>query len=99
MIPLLVFIGAGLGGVARYGIATLIHHDGATVFPWSTLIVNVTGSLVLGFLYVLVEGNAASPQWRALLGIGFCGGYTTFSAFSYESLRLVQGGDWNRAAA
>jgi fluoride exporter len=95
--PLVVFIGAGLGGVVRYAVAMLMQQDGAAAFPWATLIVNVTGSLVLGFLYVLLEGSAGASQWRAFLGIGFCGGYTTFSAFSYETVRMLEGGDWNRA--
>lgn len=98
MIPLVVFFGAGVGGVARYAIGGFIQQAAGSTFPWGTLFINVTGSLLLGFLYVLLEGTAASPQWRALLGIGFCGGYTTFSTFSYETVRLLETGDYNRAA-
>ena len=98
MIPWVVFIGAGLGGVARYTLGGIIQQAAGTGFPWGTVTINVTGSLLLGFLYVLLEGTAASPQWRALLGVGFCGGYTTFSTFSYETARLLESGDWERAA-
>jgi CrcB protein len=66
-------------------------------FPWGTLLINVTGSLLLTFMYGLLEGTAAAPEWRAFLGIGVLGGYTTFSTFSYESVRLLQDGEWERA--
>ena len=97
MIAILVFVGAGLGGVARYAVGLLIHQPEANAFPWATLLVNVTGSLTLGFLYVMLLDAAGSAEWRAFLGIGFCGGYTTFSAFSYETARMLESGDWNRA--
>ena len=96
MISLFVFLGAGLGGVARYMVGLLVQAD-AHAFPWATFLVNVTGSLMLGFLYVLLENSAGSAEWRAFAGIGFCGGYTTFSAFSYETARMVESGDLNRA--
>ena len=99
MIPVLVFLGAGAGGVARYAIGGLVQTATAPTFPAGTLFVNISGSLLLTFLYALLENLAAPPQWRALLGIGFCGGYTTFSTFSYEAVRLLQGGEWTRAAS
>lgn len=97
MIPLVVFFGAGIGGVARYVLGGLVQQAAGATFPWGTVFINVTGSFLLGVLYVLLEGSLASPHWRAFLGIGFCGGYTTFSTFSYETARLVESGDWNRA--
>lgn len=97
MIPLLVFLGAGFGGVARYALGGVVQNAAGPTFPAGTLFVNVTGSLLLTFLYGLLENIAAPPQWRVLLGIGFCGGYTTFSTFSYESVRLLQDGEWTRA--
>ena len=99
MTALLVFLGAGLGGIARLGLGTMVQQAAGPGFPWGTLIVNVTGSLLLGFLYMLLEGNASAAQWRAFLGIGFCGGYTTFSTFSYETVLMLQAGNWNRALA
>jgi CrcB protein len=97
--PLIVFAGAGAGGAARYALGLWIERMAGTGFPWGTLAINVTGSLILGFAYAWLEGIGASPEWRLLLGIGFCGGYTTFSTFSWESVRLIQGGAWGAAAA
>jgi CrcB protein len=68
-------------------------------FPWGTLVINVSGSLLLMFVYNFLEGTAAPSEWRAFLGIGLLGGYTTFSTFSYETVRLLQDGEWKRAAA
>ena len=99
MVPLAVFIGAGLGGLVRYAVGGWIHRFAGAGFPWGTLAVNVTGSLALGLLYVLLEGMAAPRVWRAFLGVGVLGGYTTFSTFSYEAVRLLEGGQWARAGA
>ena len=96
MIPLFVFLGAGLGGVARYAVGLRFQVEG-NVFPWPTFLVNVSGSLILGLLYTLLGTANGSPETRAFLGIGFCGGYTTFSAFSYETARMLDSGEWNRA--
>ena len=95
---LVIFVGAGLGGLVRYGLSEWIQDAAGAGFPWGTLVVNVSGSLLLTFVYSVLEGTAASPEWRAFLGIGILGGYTTFSTFSYETVRLIQDGDWSRAA-
>lgn len=94
-----VALGGAVGSLARYAIAILIPaRPGA--FPVGTLVVNVTGSILLGFLMRYgLESVSASPQTRLLLVTGFCGGYTTFSAFSYETARLVEDGQWTRGAA
>jgi CrcB protein len=97
VLALVIFLGAGIGGLARYGVGIWTQGVVGPGFPWGTLLVNISGSLLLTFLYVLLEGTAGSPEWRAFLGIGFCGGYTTFSAFSYESMRLLQDGEWQQA--
>lgn len=97
MVALVIFVGAGLGGLARYGVSGWVQAAGGAGFPWGTLLVNVTGSLLLASVYAFLEGTAAAPEWRAFLGIGVLGGYTTFSTFSYETLRLVQDGQWERA--
>ena len=95
-----VAIGGAAGSVARYLIGTLIQQRVGGTFPLGTLVVNVSGSLLLG---VLMEASLASPALtrdaRALLATGLCGGFTTFSTFSFESIRLLQDGDHRRAAA
>ena len=99
MAILSVFIGAGAGGVSRFLLGTWIQTVTGGAFPWGTLLINVTGSFALTFTHYLLGGTAASADWRLLLGVGFCGGYTTFSAFSYESLQLLESGAWSRASA
>jgi CrcB protein len=79
----LVFIGAGLGGVARYAVGGWVQTASGSSFPWGTLFVNVTGSLLITALIGALEYTSASPEWRLFLGIGVLGGYTTFSTFSY----------------
>ncbi|MFF0296052.1 fluoride efflux transporter CrcB [Kitasatospora sp. NPDC004614] len=89
---LLVIVGAAVGAPLRYltDRAVQARHD--TVFPWGTFAVNVSGSLVLGLLTGAVAAGAASSQLQLLLGTGFCGALTTYSTFSYETLRLAESG-------
>jgi CrcB protein len=93
-----VALGAGVGGVSRYLLASAIQQRAGTSFPWGTLVVNVTGSLLLGFLirYALATPSL-SVEMRALLTTGFCGGYTTFSTYSYETATLMEDGQYSRA--
>jgi len=93
-----VALGSAFGGAARFALGLFLQQRAATAFPVGTLIINVSGSLVLGFAvrYALAATDG-SPEMRALIATGFCGGYTTFSAFSYETLTLVQAGDYRRA--
>lgn len=97
MTSLVVFVGAGLGGVARYAIGQWVQGSAGADFPWATLLINVTGSAALALAYGLLESTAVTPEWRAFVGIGVIGGYTTFSTFSYETVRLIQDGAWERA--
>lgn len=94
----LFFVAAGsaAGGAARFAL-TLAAQPDTVAFPVGTLLVNVIGCLILGGL-LQVLGARPSYQLQLLLATGFCGGFTTFSTFSYESIRLMQTGLWNRAA-
>lgn len=93
-----VAIGSAFGGASRFAIASAVQQR-AGVFPVGTLLVNITGSLALGFLFRYALGSTSmSAETRALLTTGFCGGYTTFSTFSYETVALIQDGDYRRAA-
>jgi len=94
-----VALGGALGSVARYGIGGLVAERFGQTFPWGTLFVNVTGSFVIGVLGALTlpEGRLA-PSSRVLatqlLITGLCGGYTTFSSFSLQTLNLLRDGEW-----
>ena len=93
-----VTVGSAVGGAARFALSSVIQQR-AGAFPVGTLVVNITGSLILGFLMRYALGSTSvSAETRALLTTGFCGGYTTFSTFSYETVTLVQDGDYRRAA-
>jgi fluoride exporter len=92
---LLVALGAAVGAPLRYLTDRAIQARHDSVFPWGTLTVNVAGSLLLGFLTGLPAGSAVA----ALLGTGFCGALTTYSTFSYETLRLARTGARFYAAA
>jgi CrcB protein len=95
---LLVGVGGFLGANARYVLGALIAERLGTAFPYGTLIVNLTGSLAIGIILVLLtERLAADPAWRLLLVVGFLGGYTTFSSYTFEALLLAEAGQWGRA--
>jgi CrcB protein len=96
-IYLLVALGSALGGVARHSVseAILRHADPAGV-PWWTILVNVTGSFAIGYLAQSLAPD--STDLRAFLMVGLLGGYTTFSAFSLQTLDLARNGDWAGAA-
>lgn len=88
---LLVMLGAGLGGGLRYYISGLIQKLLPIYFPYGTLAVNFLGSLILGLLiFGLDEKEMLSPNFKLLLGVGFCGGFTTFSTFSFETFNLIR---------
>jgi fluoride exporter len=90
----LVGIGGLLGSVARYAVALLFAGQSSSTFPFATLVVNIAGCFLIGIVFALSErGNIVSPEWRIFLTTGFCGGFTTFSTFSYESLRLLEDGE------
>ncbi len=95
-----IAVGSAVGGVGRYLLGGLVQRSFAGTFPVGTLFVNLTGSFLLGLiLRYAVDTPTVTPEVRALLTVGLCGGYTTFSTFSYESLALLEDGDWGRAGA
>ena len=97
-----IVVGSALGGAARYFCSGVAARLIGETFPWGTLIVNVLGSFIIGFFATLT-----GPDGRMFIGstarqavmIGFCGGYTTFSSFSLQTLNLVQDGEWVYAGA
>jgi CrcB protein len=93
-----IALGGALGSVIRYAIG----HYGARHnerFPWATLLINVAGSFLLGVLVRWLPRTTLSPELGFALTVGFCGGFTTFSTFSVEVARLIEGGAYSRAAA
>src|ERR1700678_548592 len=97
---ILVAFGGALGSVLRFFLANFCNVQVGGTFPWGILIVNVTGSFLIGFLFSITEPGGrwfASPATRDFLMVGLCGGYTTFSSFSLNTLNLARDGDWLRA--
>lgn len=90
-----VSLGGIVGACARYFLSRFSAKILGTSFPWGTLLINVTGSFVLGlFLVYTTERVFVDPRWRLLVAIGFCGAYTTFSSYAYESMVYFQQGNW-----
>lgn len=97
-----VALGGALGTTARYWLSGMVARSIGETFPWGTLIINITGSFVIGFF-----GALTGPDGRLFVGstarqfvmIGICGGYTTFSSFSLQTLNLANDGEWVRAVA
>ena len=83
-------LAGGLGAVARFVLDGLVRTRFASAFPLGTVLINVTGSFVLGVVTGLALGLAVPDEWRLLVGTVFCGGYTTFSTASFETVRLVE---------
>ena len=89
-----IALGSALGGCARYAMGSAVAQWLGTGFPWGTLSVNILGGLLIGFLASTFESTTA----RQFLMIGFCGGFTTFSSFSLETLNLLRAGEPTKAA-
>lgn len=94
---MLVMLGGAIGAGLRYGLGAWIQSVSGPGFPWSTFLINVTGSFFIGLVIRLNLEGSLSPEARLLLAVGILGGYTTFSTFSYETLTLVQQGEWLKA--
>lgn len=97
-----IFLGGGLGSIARYAGSGLVARQFGETFPWGTLAVNVVGSFVIGFFATLTDPDGrwlVAPSARQFVMLGVCGGFTTFSSFSLQTLNLARDGEWFRAGA
>lgn len=102
---LVIGLGGALGSMLRFGVGSLIDSNvqkTGYIFPWGTIIVNITGCFVIGFVFTISTGEGRlllSPLTRNFITIGILGGYTTFSSFSWQTLTLAQSGQmWGAAA-
>ena len=96
---LFIALGSAAGGVARFLLGTFIQTRFGAGFPMGTLLVNISGAFLLGFIFACALATpSVSPEMRGLLTTGFCGGYTTFSTFTYETMMLLEDGEVARAA-
>ncbi len=97
-----IAIGSALGGVARYWCSVVVARMIGETFPWGTIFINILGSFVIGFFAELTgpDGRVfASTNARLFVMVGLCGGYTTFSSFSLQTLNLMREGEWLAAGA
>jgi CrcB protein len=95
-----ISLGAVLGANLRYLLSKIVTRVSDATFPYGTLIINITGSLLLGFFLVwTTERVLANPLWRWLVAVGFCGSYTTFSSYAYETMAYFEQGHWALFAA
>jgi CrcB protein len=97
-----IFLGGGLGSIARFAASGLVARQFGETFPWGTLLVNVSGSFIIGWFATVTapEGRwLVAPSFREFFMLGICGGYTTFSSFSLQTLTLVEDGQWFKAGA
>lgn len=92
---ILVSAGAAIGGALRYGISSYIQKNISVIFPYGTLVVNVAGTFLLGIImFYLNEKELIGNEFRLFLTVGLCGGFTTFSTFSYETLNLFRDSEY-----
>jgi fluoride exporter len=96
---LLIALFGAVGTLARYGLQGIVQVRAGGAFPYGTLLINLTGCLLLGFLGQLTLNRMLIPPvWRVALTVGFFGGYTTFSSFGWETAKMLEDGEWLRAA-
>ncbi|MGA7711722.1 MAG: fluoride efflux transporter CrcB [Rhizomicrobium sp.] len=94
---LVVAVGGALGTISRYFVSGVVANAFGETFPWGTLIINVTGSFIIGFFATLTAPDGrlfVSGSTRQFVMTGICGGYTTFSSFSLQTLNLMRDGEW-----
>ena len=97
MVYLAIALGGALGSVLRYAIGRGVQFTAHARFPIGTLAVNVIGCVLIGLLARHFRNDETQPVLQAALMVGFCGGFTTFSAFSHETIGLIVGGEWMKA--
>jgi len=93
MLRTILIVGTGgfIGSALRYMIHVLVEKGMTSTFPWATFIANILGCFIIGVVYAFSEkGNLINPELRVFLTVGFCGGFTTFSAFAYNNLNLLK---------
>lgn len=93
-----VIIGSSIGGAARYLSQEFVQKNFPSFIPLSTLSVNIVGSFIIGIIYALAERSKISAEVRILIATGFCGGFTTFSSFAFENVKLMQDGEFFNTA-
>jgi fluoride exporter len=96
-----IWIGSGLGGVTRFWCSGVAARLAGETFPWGTIAINVVGSFIIGFVAMLTGPDGrifVSSTARQFVMVGFCGGFTTFSSFSLQTLNLMRSGEWLSAA-
>lgn len=93
-----VIIGSSIGGAARYLSQEFVQKNFPSFIPLSTLSVNIVGSFIIGIIYALAERSKISPEVRIFIATGFCGGFTTFSSFAFENVKLLQDGEFFNTA-
>lgn len=97
---LLVFLGGGLGSIIRYGISEIVKSNFKSIFPIATLCSNILSCLILALAIVFFSDKiGANPNLKILIVVGFCGGFSTFSTFSYETVELIRSGNMMYAVA
>lgn len=99
MIYLLIAVGGAVGSVLRYLLGGAVQRQSGSGFPLGTMMVNVSGCFLIGILVRQFLNMQLSSEMRAFLIVGFCGGFTTFSTFSAETVGLIEGGEYGRAVS
>jgi len=97
---LLIALFGAIGTLTRYGLQGFVQVRTGGVFPYGTLLINLTGCFLLGLLgQFTMNRMVISPDWRVAMTVGFFGGYTTFSSFGWETAKMLEDGEWLRATA
>jgi CrcB protein len=97
---ILIAVFGAIGTLARYGLQGVVQIRTAGTFPYGTLLINLSGCFLLALIYQLTLNRLIiSPDWRIAIGVGFFGGFTTFSSFAWETAKMLEDGEWLAATA